>query len=102
MNMQSAPAPFVCLVSVLVFFVVFLQTTHAALCPYTFSNFTTCAIRNGLSAAGDAASMKQLINHEYKIMQDYDADKDIFKKGEKAAECLRWYKEFRCIQQSHL
>jgi len=77
MNMQSAPAPFVSLLSVLVFFFVLLQTTHAALCPYTFSNFTTCAIRNGLSAAGDAVRMKQLIKHEYKIKQDYDADKDM-------------------------
>ena len=78
----------------------FLSTAHAALCPYTFANFTTCAIRNGLTAAGSATSMKQLTTDEYVIKRDYDADTQIIKTGDKAAECLRRYNDFHCIEQS--
>jgi hypothetical protein len=100
--MQSARAPFVLLLCVLVFFVAFLQTTHAQItttCTQRYANFTTCSIRNGLAADGDAASMKRLVDDERLIRLDYEQDMKIYKSGDKAAECLKRFNEFRCINQ---
>jgi ribulose-5-phosphate 4-epimerase/fuculose-1-phosphate aldolase len=93
--------PVRCLISVLVLCLAFLHTTHAAACNRTFTNFTTCTIRNGLAASGDATSMKNTVDMEKNVKLDYDSDKEIVKDGDKAAECQRMHTAFVCMNQAH-